>query len=463
MIRCSFDSWSLASGMEPTIRIGVVLPEDGMNTLQMRVPSSPHILAGESGPEETIQGVSLRVTVEGESVRWESGDRSGNGGSMLRLSPREETEAVRGSGVLLRGVISGRGFHWQKHMQQTLCGELEFRAWEGRLLVVNELPMEDYLPGVISGEMSGDCPLEFLRSQCIVARSWVLARTEAKHVELPIDRCNDDDCQRYHGTSDLTPTALEAVRSTRGVVLLDKTGQLIDANYSKSCGGIIESPEHVWRVSKPGQRAAVDAPAGSTAGRFFPMVDERMAEYVTGDWLTGTDIYCSPNVVREEDLPRYLSKVDEGGHYFRWRLRYDREDLEQVLTDKFFSRHDPGKLAPLGTLMDLRVLGRGASGRATAVEVKYTDPMERDQQVRIDGEFAIRDALHEKFLYSSAFVVESERDAHGVPTRFILRGAGWGHGAGLCQIGALGMALKGIDAPTILKHYFDTNRIEAVY
>jgi stage II sporulation protein D len=315
----------------------------------------------------------------------------------------------------------------------------------------------------VAGEMSGESPVEFLKSQCVVARSWVLAHTEKKHTELPVDRCNDDCCQRYHGTTDLTDTVLGAVRDTRGLVLLDAEGRLIDANYSKSCGGISESPENVWSVSKSGQRAAVDAPAGSEAFRFFPVGQEHLDEYLTGAWLENTDVFCSPNVVPEKELPRYLSKVDEGGGHFRWRVSYRRAELEDILRHKFFHHQDPTAVAPLETLLDLRVLRRGLSGRASELEIVYLDPMGARRQVTVSSEYSIRDALHEQFLYSSAFNVQREDGSDGLAERFIFRGAGWGHGAGLCQIGALGMALRGYDCSAILTHYFEGISLQACY
>ena len=217
--------------------------------------------------------------------------------------------------------------------------------------MVNALPLEHYLSGVISGEMSGDCPAAFLESQCLVARSWVLAHTEAKHTELPIDCCNDDCCQRYHGTMDLTEAVLRAVESTRGRVLIDGDHRVVDANYAKCCGGVIESPENVWSVRKPGQRAAFDGPAESEAARFMPVTEDNLDDYLTGGWLAGTDVFCSPNVVDYHELSRYLGKVDVGGAYFRWRVRYDREDLERILHAKLFSRPEMNLSAPTRSWM----------------------------------------------------------------------------------------------------------------
>lgn len=448
---------------EPTIRIGIVFPEDGMASIHCSIPDHPYSVSGGPDRQDPIRAHTADVVATGDRVQLTSGTTTIPSAEAITLAPAEPIPLKRGAGLQLRDVVTGRGFHWQKRMHPTLCGKVEFRAVAGRLLVINDLPMEDYLIGVIASEMSGDCPLEFLKSQCIVARSWVVARTEPKHAGLPIDRCNDDCCQRYHGTSDFTPTVLQAVRDTRGQVLVDAGNRIIDANYSKSCGGIMEPPENVWGVKKAGLRAAVDAPAESPAQRFLPITAANLQEYLTGSWLAGTDCFCSPTVVPERDLPRYLGKVDEGGGHFRWRIEHTREELEATLQRKFFSRQDAAKVPPLGTLLALRPLGRGVSGRIIDLEIAYRDPAGAEQRVTIHTEYRIREALSDKFLFSSAFDVQTERDAAGVPTRVTLLGAGWGHGAGLCQIGALGMAVKGYTCEQIMHHYFEEIRISAQY
>jgi stage II sporulation protein D len=285
--------------------------------------------------------------------------------------------------------------------------------------------------------------------------------TEEKHPGLPIDRCNDDCCQRYQGTSFLTERALEAVGSTRGQAIFDSRGGILDANYSKSCGGIIEAPEFLWGNPKPGQRAAIDAPAGSATGRFLPVTEENLSDYLQGSWLQSCDVFCSPSVVPEHDLPRYLGGVDEGGHYFRWQIRYQREDLERLLREKVFNRQ--GRSGTLSQLTGLVPMRRGHSGRVIELAVHYLNPIGSPSVHTIQDQYHIRDALHEKFLFSSAFDVRVERNDRGVATVFTLAGAGWGHGAGLCQIGALGMALRGYHAGQIVRHYFEGVELRACY
>jgi stage II sporulation protein D len=463
---CAFAEWSPATHTEPAIRVGTILPEDD-------VPQTDLVIPGDDAYrlEIDVEGVALSVAgeasvaAEADRVTFHASGRSCGPAACVALCPTARQPLRAGRGARVTQVTSGRGFHWQKRFCPTLIGDLVFRAVGHRLLLVNVLPLEAYLGGVITGEMSGECPPAFLESQCIVARSWVLARSERKHADLPIDRCNDDCCQRYHGTGNLTDAAIRAVEQTRGRVLLDRNGRLVDANYSKSCGGIMELPENVWGVRKPGLRGAVDAPPDSPAQRFLPLPDERLGEYLRGEWLAHTDVYCSPNVVPDGDIARYLSKVDEGGGHFRWSITYMRDELEDLLRRKAFGvpSNDESAAREFGRLSDLRVVRRGVSGRATEIEVAYETADGQAVAHPIRGEYAIRNALHETFLFSSAFQVRIDRDARDRPTRITLVGAGWGHGAGLCQIGALGMALRGHPTERILSHYFEDVTVAQVY
>ncbi|HOW72955.1 MAG TPA: SpoIID/LytB domain-containing protein [Phycisphaerae bacterium] len=461
---CSLAAWDMETRQEPSIRVGIILPEDETHQVRLSTPKDDAYrvwLDDMSGP--ILQGASLEVQIDDRRLVLRGGDTAIGKAGIIRLMPEAEQRLAQGAGALVRGVVTGRGFHWQKRIHTSLNGMLEFRLHEDHLLLVNEVPLEQYLAGVLTAEMSGNCPVEYLKTQVVVARSWVLAFTENKHPDLPFDRCNDDDCQRYHGTTSLTPAAVEAVRATRGQVLVDASGEVIDANYSKSCGGVSETPENTWSVAKAGLVAMVDAPTGSQARRFFPVTEDNLDEYLTGSWLAHTDIFCSPAVVPDDEVTRYIGKVDERGNYFRWQIHYDREDLEQVLRDKFFARQDPGKVATLSTLMDIRVTRRGLSGRAIAMDLEYLDPMRQIHLVQLTDQHKIRDALHEKFLYSSAFRIDIERDPDGLPRRITLTGAGWGHGVGMCQIGALGMALKGYTCEQIVRHYFEGIDIYACY
>lgn len=453
-------SWRRDSGREPAVRIGVVIEADAMPSIELRVPDDAYELLPEGTGAEMVRDVRITTRAAGDAVALVIGDGPSRVARSWSLAPGQPRPLCRGAGVLVRDVVAGRGFHWHKRVDQTLAGRLELFSRPGGLILVNEVPLETYLAGVITAEMSSRCPHEFLRAQCIVARSWLLAFTEPKHDAEPFDRCNDDCCQRYQGTGDLGENALDAVAVTRGQALLSPEGDVVDANYSKSCGGVVELPEHVWGIHKPGLATLVDAPGGSAAQRFRTVTDDNIAEYVEGDWLRQTDVYCSPRVVPEEDLGRYLGRVDESGRYFRWAVRYRREELEELLRRKL------PEAADMALLRGLRVTRRGVSGRALEIALDVEGRSGVREEIRVPDQYRIRQVLHDRFLYSSAFAVRIDRDlgsADGASRTITLRGAGWGHGAGMCQIGALGMSLRGLDHGQILAHYFPQAVRKAVY
>ena len=457
--------WTVDSHREPVVRIGVVLPEDGDTEVCLEVPPGGYRAAASSGAGRAGQPIAGRVTARcragGVALATPEGDRG--------LSERWRIVPHAGGGadvpcVRLHNIVAGRGFHWEKRIDEDLPGSLEIAQADGRILLVNELPIDAYLKGVITAEMGGQCPMDLLKAQCVTARTWMLARTERKHEKLRFDYCNDDCCQRYQGYTHLTPSGRQAVDETRGEIMIHRNGSIIDANYSKSCGGICEAPEPVWGVAKPGQHAVADAPFDSYARGFLPVRPGRLDEYLTGDWLKKCDVFCSPNVVPNADLPRYLGAVDEGGGYFRWAVEYPREALEDILRRKFFARKGfAGNGGGMVALEDLTVTRRGMSGRAISLNVVYRSRDGHLNVAPVHDQYWIRHALHEKFLYSSAFAVGIRRDDAGLIQTVRFTGAGWGHGAGLCQIGALGMALVGHEYTTILHHYFERMRIERVY
>ncbi len=442
---------------EPTVRIGVVLAEDGCGALQLDIPDEDYTVGGDGQAVETVRRVTVAAERSSDGVSLRIGGGPQRQAASWRVAQCTARSLTVGAGVRVPDLVVGRGFHWQKNLTQTLTGSLEIFPGKQGLVMVNELPLEDYLAGVITAEMGSDCPSDLLKAQCVVARGWLLAATEKKHVDEPFVRCNDDCCQRYQGTGSLNPAALETVTATRGEVLIAPDDSIMDANYSKCCGGISELPEHVWGVAKSGLTAVVDAPAGSAVRRFFPLDEAQLAEYLTGDWAVSTDVFCSPAVVPPARMGAYLGRVDEPGDYFRWRVSYMRSELEALLRKRM------PELAEMAAVSDMRVTRRGVSGRACTVVVDWVDPQGQTRQAELGSEYRIREVLHDRFLYSSAFIMETQRDADGGLTRITLRGGGWGHGAGLCQIGALGMAIKGYGYRDILTHYFPDARIERLY
>jgi stage II sporulation protein D len=456
--RRDIHAWSPRARFEPTIRIGVILAEDACGRVDLRLTGA----AGYVGPD-----ASAEVPIaDGTALSIERSDRGLHvagvpvplaDGPQVRVRTLPVDAVEEGCGALVRDVVAGRGFHWQKRIDQLLPGTIEVRPAGDGLALINEVPLEAYLAGVITAEMSGACPAALLEAQCICARSWLLAMTERKHADEPFDRCNDDCCQRYQGVGCVTPTAFGAVRQTYGVALMTSRDAVVDANYAKCCGGIGESPTAVWGVEKPGLGVFVDAPDDDPVQRMCPVSEENLRAYLTGDWLAGAQAYCGPNVVPPADLTQYLGRVDDAGEYFRWSVTHTGAALLELL------RSQVADMAAAVALHDLRVMKRGVSGRATRLAIDWADRDGRMQCSELASEYAIRAALHERFLLSSAIAFDLRRNDAGQIVELRLTGAGWGHGVGLCQIGALGMALRGHDSATILRHYYPGARLGSAY
>ncbi|HUL20435.1 MAG TPA: SpoIID/LytB domain-containing protein [Thermodesulfobacteriota bacterium] len=375
----------------------------------------------------------------------------------IRLTGQE------GSAFSLFNVTIGDRFHWERTEDQTFLGDLTLAIRkDGTLTVINEISLEDYLTSVISSEMSSEAPLEFLRTQAILSRSWLLAaldrkkkkgngftragRTLERDGEVirwydredheHFDVCADDHCQRYQGiTKILSEHAKEAVRGTRGIVITHH-GEICDTRYSKACGGITEDFDAAWEDKRvPYLRSISDA---SVPHR--PMRTEEEASA----WILSTpEAYCCTQ--DERLLEKILPDFDrETKGFFRWRVEYSRTELEQILLEK--SGFD------FGTLQEILPLRRGPSGRISRLRIVGSK-----RSMVVGKELEIRRWLSRSHLYSSAFIVKVEGE------RFIFQGAGWGHGVGLCQIGAAVMAAQGFSAEKILKHYFQGIEIKKIY
>jgi stage II sporulation protein D len=357
-------------------------------------------------------------------------------------------------------VTIGVRFHWERREAQTFPGDLAFvPAGAGLLAAVNEVPVEQYLASVVSSEMSGDAPVAFLKAHAIASRSWLVAmlnrlrsvregegnRETATRKEGEVirwydredharfDVCADDHCQRYQGiTGRVAGRAAEAVRETRGVFLIH-AGAICDARYHKACGGMTENFATCWEeIAVPYLSHVSDSATPRS-----PIRTEEEAER----WiLSCPDVYCHTN--NQELLRRILPAFDrETTDFFRWQVSYGREELEAILREK--SGID------FGVLRGLVPLERGPSGRIRRLRVEGSKAA-----VNVGKELEIRRWLSPTHLYSSAFIVRTTRDSSGAPARFTLYGAGWGHGVGLCQIGAAVMAEKGFSAEEILRRYF---------
>jgi len=363
-------------------------------------------------------------------------------------------------------VKIGIGFHWQRIRQQTFRGNIILRANpDSSFHLINEIPLEDYLTSVISSEMSAHAPLEFLKAQAITARSWLAAmltrkkrnanalridQTEADEIirwhdtndHYGFDVCADDHCQRYQGIAQITSTGVAAaIQATRGIYLV-QNNKVCDARYYKACGGRTEIFSTAWEdKSFPYLQSVVDHESDYAA-----ISSEKNAEI----WLRNKPAaYC--NTQDKALLKQILPSFDqETIDFYRWRVRYAREELEEILHKK--SGID------FGTLQNLTAVKRGPSGRISKLRIAGTK-----RTIIVGKELEIRSWLSPTHLLSSAFVVSTELAKDGAVECFILDGGGWGHGVGLCQIGAAVMAARGFSAEAILAHYFSVAGLQKLY
>ena len=373
----------------------------------------------------------------------------------------------------LEDVTIGVDFHWERKEAQTFLGKLRFVVDGDKLWAINELPVERYLASVISSEMSATSSLELLKAHAVISRSWLLVQMRRrKAIEMGVqtasapvkvsdeegvvwydsdahtlfDVCADDHCQRYQGITKATsPHVEEAIKATRGQLLMYGK-EICDARFSKCCGGVSEEYEYCWdNIHKPYLLSVVDnAPLGTAPT--IDLTDEKTAQ----EWiLSSPEAFC--NTKDAAVLGQVLNNYDqETQDFYRWTVDFKQIELAELIRRK--SGLD------FGEIIDLQPLERGKSGRITRLRIVGT------KLTRIIGkELEIRRTLSESHLYSSAFVVERSEVMNNVPQHFHLVGAGWGHGVGLCQIGAAVMGEEGYKYTEILHHYYQNAAVEAQY
>jgi len=373
---------------------------------------------------------------------------------------------------LIRDVIIGIQFHWQQKENQRFQGSLKLIIENDQITAINLIPIEDYLTSVISSEMSATSSEELLKAHSIISRSWVLAQVEKNQIiettsnkystkyetddELirwydredhkNYDVCADDHCQRYQGVTRLVAhNAQEAVAFTRGLVLKYED-KICDTRFSKSCGGISESFENVWEpVVHPYLKSIVDnkfEPEG------FDM--DLTKESSAAKWIkSNPEAFC--NTSDEKVLKQVLVSYDRNTKdFYRWKVEYTADEISGLINSK--SGFDFGKI------IDLIPLQRGLSGRIIRLKIIGTK-----KTFIVGKELEIRRLLSKSHLYSSAFIVENKNNVDGIPQNWILYGAGWGHGVGLCQIGAAVMSEMGYEFDEILLHYFKGAQIQKLY
>ena len=380
-------------------------------------------------------------------------------GPLLALLPAAAEESC----FTLHNISIGREFHWERLQNQRFRGELLLDACGGQgLTAINRIDLEAYLESVICSEMSPESDAEFLKAHCVISRSWLLAQLELKRsahnsaqaedcawtdaaAHRYFDVCNDDHCQRYHGIARVNAAALQALSATRGQVLVF-AGAICDTRFSKCCGGITERFSTCWQDVDFGYLTAIaDCPQGSAEIPPAASSEADARRFILGN----PDVFC--NVTDHRLLSRVLPDFDcETRQFFRWSARLSQDELQALLLAK------TGIV--FGAIKSLMPLARGDSGRIYRLKITGA----RAEKV-IAKELAIRRALSPSHLYSSAFIVETEEGKGGVPEAFLLRGAGWGHGVGLCQIGAAAMAARGYGCRDILFHYFRGVELRAIY
>lgn len=369
-------------------------------------------------------------------------------------------------------VTIGIKFHWERKEDQRFKGALHFICEEEKLTAINVLSLEDYLVSVISSEMSATSSMELLKAHAIISRSWLIAqvlkstelqKSKTKYQSLVetdeelirwydredhvnFDVCADDHCQRYQGiTKQSTKLVVEAIEATRGMVLTSE-GEVCDARFSKCCGGVAEVFEKVWEpVNHKYLQAVIDNPKAPAGYDMNLKIEAAAVKWIR----TSPEAFC--NTTDAKILSQVLNDYDqETNDFYRWEVAYTQGEISELIERK------TGK--DFGQILDLIPVERGESGRLIKLKI-----VGKNRSLVIGKELEIRKVLSESHLYSSEFVVDKVGEENGIPAKFILVGAGWGHGVGLCQIGAAVMSAKGYKFDEILLHYFRGAELEKRY
>lgn len=345
--------------------------------------------------------------------------------------------------ITLYNVREGTGYYWEREVDRQYRGTVDIRIDHRALLMAFvELPLEVYLQGVVPSEMSPQFHLEALKAQAIAARSEVIAKMGAKHPNDPFDLCAHVHCQVYTGCTQEDPRTAQAVEETRGMVIT-QNNLVVEAVYSSMCGGHTENKINVWNPPAADHlTGGWDTDHPQETFTHLNLEKERDLEL----WVASKpDVYC--NTTGDTNLPSYLQRTAEN---FRWEVVYTRQELENIIKRK--TGED------IGELVDIVPLQRGVSGRLMEIEIIGTK-----KNLRIQRELNIRSALALRYLKSACFTISYETDDQGRPILIRLKGAGWGHGVGMCQIGAAVMALKGKTYQQILQHYYPNTQITKIY
>ena len=425
---------------EPEISVGIVCAQEIHFTLNGNF----------SAKGETIDGEQKVSFCEG-GIMWKD-----NLYQELTFTPQEKENFFS-----IHDVTIGINFHWERQETQSFTGTLKLVVNEEKITAINLLPVEDYLVSVISSEMSATSSLEFLKAHAVISRSWLFAQMEKRKAlgkqtdnffsftktdneyirwydredHTIFDVCADDHCQRYQGiTKASNPTVIAAVKATRGEVLM-YGNRICDARFSKCCGGVTEEFEYCWENKHYPYLETIYDTKGN------PSIPDLTQEKEAERWIRTTPpAFCHTN--DKKILSQILNNFDqETTQFYRWKVRYSQEELAKLIQDK--SKTD------YGDILDLIPIERGKSGRISKLKIVGSK-----KTLTIGKELEIRRVLSDTHLFSSAFIVDKENIINNIPQSFLLTGAGWGHGVGLCQIGAAVMGEKGYTYHEILCHYY---------
>lgn len=439
-------------GKQPDVTVGIVSAQKIHFSL-----NKPYLAKGEK-----VLGEQVVEFSEG-GVLW-----NGNQYSQLTFHPQSADASFS-----LSDVTIGVNFHWERKETQTFLGTLRFVVESDKIVAINELPVEKYLESVISSEMSATSSLELLKAHAVISRSWLLAQMKKRREVAEsgnnffsftkkedtlirwydredhtlFDVCADDHCQRYQGiTKETSPHVAEAIRQTKGQILMDGD-EICDARFSKCCGGITEEFQYCWEDTPKTYLTAVRDIALGVEHTLPNLTNEEEAE----KWIRfNPPAFC--NTQDKKILSEVLNDYDqETVNFYRWKETLNQEKLQQLIADKL--------KMDLGAILDMKAVERGKSGRISKLQIIGTE-----KTFTIGKELEIRRTLSDSHLLSSAFVVDKyDKDEQGVPQRFELIGAGWGHGVGLCQIGAAVMGEQGYHYDAILLHYYQGAEIKKLY
>ena len=439
-------------GKQPDVTVGIVSAQKIHFSL-----NKPYLAKGEK-----VLGEQVVEFSEG-GVLW-----NGNQYSQLTFHPQSADASFS-----LSDVTIGVNFHWERKETQTFLGTLRFVVESDKIVAINELPVEKYLESVISSEMSATSSLELLKAHAVISRSWLLAQMQKRREVAEsgnnffsftkkedtlirwydredhtlFDVCADDHCQRYQGiTKETSPHVAEAIRQTKGQILMDGE-EICDARFSKCCGGITEEFQYCWEDTPKTYLTAVRDIALGVEHTLPNLTNEDEAE----KWIRfNPPAFC--NTQDKKILSEVLNDYDqETVNFYRWKETLSQEKLQQLIADKL--------KMDLGAILDMKAVERGKSGRISKLQIIGTE-----KTFTIGKELEIRRTLSDSHLLSSAFVVDKyDKDEQGVPQRFELIGAGWGHGVGLCQIGAAVMGEQGYHYDAILLHYYQGAEIKKLY